>query len=98
LNGYDTKHLEWFRSLIYILIYTEFEFNRHKRNNAVTKLRISKVSNEVDIAMKRLIDALIDPMENFLSNILLISCMGRETDIGHALDQFISTYTKLKVL
>jgi hypothetical protein len=49
--------------------YTEFEINRHKRNNAVTKLRISKVSNEVDIAMKWLIDALNDPMENFLSNI-----------------------------
>ena len=46
--------------------YTEFEINRHKRNNAVTK---SKVSNEVDIAMKWLIDALNDPMENCLSNI-----------------------------
>jgi hypothetical protein len=49
--------------------YENHFLNVVKRNNAVTNLRISKVSNEVDIAMKRLIDALNDPMENFLSNI-----------------------------
>ena len=62
-----TTLLEYrFRSLEDI----EFEINRHKRNKAVTKLRISKVSNEVDCAMKWLIDALNDLKENFLRTII----------------------------
>ena len=71
MNWGQFVHLPLFLywGLEFLKIYTEFEINRHKRNNAVTKLRISKVSNEVDIAMKWLIDALNDPMENILSNI-----------------------------
>jgi hypothetical protein len=40
------------------------------RNKAVTKLSILKVSNEEDIAMKWLIDALNDLKENFLRIII----------------------------
>ena len=60
---------------------TEFEINRHKRNKAVTKLRISKVSNEVDIAMKWLIDALNDIKENFPRTIIYCNSITNASKI-----------------
>jgi superfamily II DNA helicase RecQ len=67
---------------------TEFEINRHKRNNVTMspnrqniKLRFSKVSNKVEIAMTWLIDALNDLKQNFPMTIIYCNSIADASKI-----------------